>query len=78
MDRDLKHQQTPPSWRKPAGIFAILILAGSWIAIVARQADHIGQLPIWVQAIIYLLAGCVWLLPLRPLLIWMETGQWRE
>jgi len=22
--------------------------------------------------------GTIWIAPLRPLLIWMETGKWRE
>jgi hypothetical protein len=30
-----------------------------------------------VQAIFYLIAGIVWILPLKPLLRWMETGRWR-
>ena len=53
-----------PSWRKPTGILLILALIG-W--------------PVLVQAIFYLVAGIawVWVLPLRPLLCWMETGRWR-
>jgi hypothetical protein len=78
MDSNLKLEPTPPTWRKPAGIFAILAFALAWVVIVVSQADRIGQWPIWVQSIVYLVAGCIWLLPLRPLLIWMETGQWRE
>jgi Protein of unknown function (DUF2842) len=66
------------SWRKPVGIFAILALIAVWTIIVASASTWIGMLPILVQAVIYLIAGIIWILPLRPLLMWMETGKWRE
>jgi hypothetical protein len=33
-------------------------------------------LPVLVQAVIYVVLGTVWLLPLKRFLIWMETGRW--
>jgi hypothetical protein len=30
-----------------------------------------------MQAVIYIVSGIIWIAPLRPLLIWMETGRWR-
>jgi hypothetical protein len=68
----------PPSWRKPAGIFAMLGLIALLAAFVVSQSDVIGRWPIWVQAIVYLFLGTIWIAPLRPLMIWMETGKWRE
>jgi hypothetical protein len=68
----------PPSWRKPAGMFMILGMIALLSLIVASQADRIASLPIWLQAIVYLIIGTIWIAPLRPLLIWMETGKWRE
>ena len=64
-----------PSWRKPAGIFAILALITGWAALVVSLSGEVGQLPILVQAIFYLIAGIAWILPLKPLLRWMETGR---
>jgi hypothetical protein len=29
------------------------------------------------QALLYLVAGVGWALPLRPALRWIETGRWR-
>jgi hypothetical protein len=29
-----------------------------------------------LQALVYLVLGVAWLLPLRRFLIWMETGRW--
>ena len=66
-----------PTWRKPAGIGLILLLVTIWAVLVASLAGAIGDMPWPVQAIFYLAAGIVWILPLKPLLRWMETGRWR-
>nr|WP_315588705.1 DUF2842 domain-containing protein [Sphingomonas psychrotolerans] len=65
------------SWRKPAGMFAILLLILVWVALVASFSRQIGALPILVQLLIYVVLGIVWIAPLKPLLRWMETGRWR-
>ncbi len=67
-----------PSWRKPAGIFLILALITVWSVIVASASSYIGQLHWLVQLPIYVIAGIIWIFPLKPLLLWMETGKWRE
>ncbi|MBL9070475.1 MAG: DUF2842 domain-containing protein [Sphingopyxis sp.] len=67
----------PPSWRKPAGIFMILALIIVWAAIVVALSPWVGAWPVLVQALFYLAAGIVWVLPLKPLLRWMELGKWR-
>ena len=67
-----------PTWRKPAGIFAILALIVVWCVIVANIADTIGDVHWAVQALFFIAAGIVWILPLKPLLRWMETGRWRD
>ena len=64
-----------PSWRKPAGIFAILALIALWAWLVASLSETVGRWPVLLQAIFYLVAGIVWILPLKPLLRWMETGR---
>jgi hypothetical protein len=67
-----------PSWRKPAGIFAILLLITIWGVLVASLAGTVGRWAVLVQAIFYLIAGIAWILPLKPLLRWMETGHFRQ
>jgi len=67
-----------PSWRKPAGIFLILLIILIWAVIVATASAWIGQLHMLVQGVIYTIAGIIWILPLKPLLAWMETGRWRR
>jgi len=64
-----------PSWRKPAGIAIILLIILVWAVIVASASGLLGSAPWPVQAIFYLVAGIVWILPLKPLLRWMETGR---
>ncbi|AHE56411.1 DUF2842 domain-containing protein [Sphingomonas sanxanigenens] len=66
-----------PSWRKPFGMFLILALILLVMVIVGSFSATIGRLPVLVQLLIYVVAGIVWIAPLKPLLRWMETGRWR-
>ncbi len=66
-----------PSWRKPAGMFLILALIAIWCAAIVSLSGIVGLWPWWLQTPFYLVAGIVWIMPLRPLLLWMETGRWR-
>lgn len=66
-----------PSWRKPAGIGLILLLVVVWSTLVATASPAIGRWHWSLQAIFYLIAGTVWILPLKPLLMWMELGRWK-
>ena len=60
-----------PSWRKPAGIFLILLLIAIWAWLVVSAADYLPRT--WlVRAPFFIAAGIVWILPLKPLLRWME------
>lgn len=68
---------TDPSWRKPFGMFLILLLILLWSIIVVSLAGLLGGLPWPVHAVYYTVAGTIWILPLKPLLRWMETGKWR-
>jgi hypothetical protein len=69
---------TEPSWRKPAGIFAILALITVWAMLVVSLSATVSRWPVLVQAIFYLVAGIAWIAPLKPLLAWMETGRFRR
>jgi len=66
-----------PSWRKPAGILLIFALIVGWSILVAMVFELIQGLPWPVHALYFLVAGIAWVLPLKPLLRWMETGRWR-
>ena len=47
------------------------------MVLVASFSSQIGALPVLVQMLIYVVLGIVWITPLKPLLRWMETGNWR-
>lgn len=66
-----------PSYRKLIGIALILLLIVVWAAFVVSMAQVVGRWPILVQAPFYLVAGVIWILPLKPLVRWVQTGSFR-
>ncbi|MES1976209.1 MAG: DUF2842 domain-containing protein [Pseudomonadota bacterium] len=68
-----------PSWRKPVGMLAILALIALWVVLVASLSGVVGRWHALLQLAFYLVTGIVWLwlLPMRRMLRWMETGSWR-
>ena len=53
----------------------ILLLIVFWAGFVASLAPVVGRWPTLVQASFYLFMGIVWIIPLKPLIRWMETGR---
>ena len=69
--------RTEPTWRIPIGILGLLAALIVYSVVLARYLPGIiGSWPGFFQAIIYIVLGLIWLLPLRNFLIWMETGRW--
>ena len=66
-----------PSLRKLAGIALILLLILFWAGLVASLAQTVARWPAPVQALFYLIMGIVWIIPLKPLVRWMQTGRFR-
>ncbi|MCW2395073.1 MULTISPECIES: DUF2842 domain-containing protein [unclassified Sphingobium] len=66
-----------PSWRKPAGMFAILGIIAVWAAIIGSFSEQIARWPGALQLVFYVIVGIIWIFPTRPILVWMETGRWR-
>jgi len=50
----------------------ILLLIVGWSVLAVTGAAWVSGLPALVQALYYLLAGIAWILPLRPLIRWMN------
>ena len=69
--------QTTPSARKAVAIAAIMLLIAVWALLVASLSVTVGGWPALVQALFYLFMGIAWIIPLKPLIRWSETGQWR-
>jgi hypothetical protein len=68
---------TEPSPRKLAGITLIASLILLWAAFVASLAPLVGKWPVLAQAPYYLFMGVAWVIPLKPLVRWAETGSFR-
>jgi hypothetical protein len=66
-----------PSWRKPFGMLGILAYVTIWAIAVASLSGLVGLWPVIAQAVFYVIAGTIWILPLKPVLKWMETGHFR-
>lgn len=64
-----------PTLRKPVGIIGILLIISVWATIVVNIADNIIGWPFVLQMVFYLVAGIIWIFPVRPVLTWMETGR---
>lgn len=67
-----------PNWRKPAGMVLILTIIAVWAFLIATFHQQIGEWHIVAQLLFYAIAGIVWIMPIKPLLQWMETGRWRH
>jgi predicted membrane channel-forming protein YqfA (hemolysin III family) len=64
-----------PSARKLIGIVLILLIIAVWAALVASLARFVGTWPVLIQASFYLVMGLIWIIPLKPLVRWIETGR---
>jgi hypothetical protein len=67
-----------PTWRKPVGMAAILVIIAIWAVAIVSLSPWVSRWPDLAQLAFYAFFGLVWILPLKPLLLWMETGKWRE
>jgi hypothetical protein len=67
-----------PSPRTLAGIALILLLIVFWAMLVASMAAMVGRWPVLVQALFYLVMGIAWIIPLKPLIRWMQSGRIRH
>lgn len=69
-----------PRWQKPLGMLAIVAMIALWCVAIASLSRWVGQWPEVVQLLFYVAAGVawLWLLPMRRMLSWIETGKWRR
>lgn len=66
-----------PSWRKPAGALLMIVLITIWAGLIISLSGTIGGWPVVAQVVFYAITGIIWIMPMMPLLRWMETGRWR-
>ena len=60
--------------RKFIGTSAMLAFVGAYalVAMVVAQSNPVYHLPEWGQSIFFGVVGLAWVLPLLPLIRWME------
>ena len=63
--------------RKFFGAVAMLafVIVYALMAMMLAQARPTQEAPVLLQALIYAVLGLAWILPLMPLIRWMERGQ---
>lgn len=66
-----------PSLRKPFGVLLVVVYLVVYVIGSAMLFTPVERLHVLIQTPIWLAIGLAWVLPLRPLLRWMETGRWR-
>ena len=67
-----------PRPRPTIGIFMIMGVIIVWATLIVSLADVVGRWPVLVQLVFYLVTGFIWVLPLKPIMRWSETGRWRD
>ena len=64
--------------RKFLGAIVLLTWLVAYVAVAAVIGDRIA-LEHWAWKVLYFpIAGLAWILPLKPLLRWMETGKFKD
>jgi Protein of unknown function (DUF2842) len=61
--------------RKPIAVLVMLAFMALWIWGAGTVGSRLTEMPSWLQLGFYLVAGFGWILPLRPLLKWMNANQ---
>ena len=59
--------------RKIIGIVAILTYLTVYIIIAMTIGTYLISSPKWLQLIYYIIAGVIWVLPLKPVMKWANT-----
>ena len=61
-----------PGARKAIGSLAILVWLTAWIVGAVTVGGMIATAPQLVLLLFYAVAGLAWVVPLRPLFVWMN------
>jgi uncharacterized membrane protein YuzA (DUF378 family) len=66
----------PPRFRKLLGAFVMIafVLVYALVAMAVADSRPMHDAPPLVQSILYIVLGLAWVLPLMPLISWMERS----
>ncbi|RIJ28046.1 DUF2842 domain-containing protein [Henriciella mobilis] len=59
--------------RKIVAGITLLAFIALWIFLAATIGTRITGAPDWLQLVFYVIAGVAWVIPLRPLMRWMNS-----
>lgn len=59
--------------RKVIAGIVLLAFIVLWIFLAASIGTRLTAAPGWAQLVFYILAGIAWVIPLRPLMRWMNS-----
>ena len=65
-----------PRFRKLLGAFVMIafVLVYALVAMAVADSRPMHEAPAMVQTLLYIVLGLAWVLPLMPLVRWMEGG----
>jgi len=66
-----------PSSRKLVGGFLMLafVVVYALVAMALADSRPVHDAPAWAQVCVYVILGLGWVLPMMPLILWMERGK---
>ena len=66
-----------PRIRKLVGGFGMLafVLIYALVAMSVADSRPVNEAPELVRTAIYIVLGLIWVLPMMPLIVWMERGR---
>ncbi|WP_265529992.1 DUF2842 domain-containing protein [Sphingomicrobium marinum] len=64
-----------PKSRTLLGTFAILAWLTFYVWAILEIVGDMARWPFIIQMLFFLVAGLAWIIPLKPLLRWMEAGR---
>ena len=69
-----------PRIRKFVGGFAMLafVLVYAVVAMALADSRPVNEAPELLRTAIYIVLGLIWVLPMMPLIVWMERGRFRR
>jgi hypothetical protein len=65
-----------PSLRRPLGIIGLILFLFAYALFAVWLAEPVARLHVLLQLPVWLLLGLAWVLPVRPVMVWIETGRW--
>lgn len=66
-----------PSLRRSFGIIALFVGLIAYAVFAVWLFDPVSRLHPLLQLPIWLVLGVAWIFPVKPLMVWIETGRWK-